>query len=139
MVDPGRVRSLLDRLGEETRELRRLAQMSPEELRADPDRLSAVKYRFVVALEVCIDIGEHIISSQGLEAPKDFADTFSVLGSAAYVAPETVPTLQDMARFRNLLVHGYQRVDDDRVVEILRSRLDDLDAFRASIAKALTD
>ena len=41
-----------------------------------------------------------------------------------------------MARFRNLLVHGYQRVDDRRVLGILGSHLDDLDAFRANIARS---
>jgi len=44
--------------------------------------------------------------------------------------------LQEMARFRNLLVHGYQRIDDRRVLEILGSRLDDLHAFRAQIARS---
>jgi uncharacterized protein YutE (UPF0331/DUF86 family) len=41
-----------------------------------------------------------------------------------------------MARFRNLLIHGYLRVDDRRVVEILRTRLDDLDAFRSQAARS---
>ena len=49
---------------------------------------------------------------------------------------EQVPALQEMARFRNLLVHGYQRVDDRKVLGILGSRLDDLDAFRAHIARS---
>jgi len=49
---------------------------------------------------------------------------------------EQVPALQEMARFRNLLVHGYQRVDDRRVLGILGSRLEDLDAFRAHIARS---
>jgi uncharacterized protein YutE (UPF0331/DUF86 family) len=40
------------------------------------------------------------------------------------------------ARFRNLLVHGYAKVDDTRVVEILRDRVDDLAAFRIALARA---
>ena len=41
-----------------------------------------------------------------------------------------------LARFRNLLVHGYAKVDDTRVVEILRDRVDDLTAFRTALARA---
>lgn len=134
MVDPGRLRELLDRLAEETGHLRRLAARQTEELLGDPDLLAAVKYRFVVAIETCIDVGHHIVSSEGLRAPADFADVFSVLGEAGFLAGEMVPPLQGMARFRNLLVHGYSDVDDRRVVEILGSRLDDFDAFRASVA-----
>jgi uncharacterized protein YutE (UPF0331/DUF86 family) len=44
--------------------------------------------------------------------------------------------LRDTARFRNLLVHGYAKVDDTRVVEILRDRVDDLAAFRIALARA---
>ena len=47
-----------------------------------------------------------------------------------------MPALQDMARFRNLLVHGYLNVDDERVVEILRTRLGDLETFRTSLARS---
>ena len=42
MVDPDRLRSLLDRLREEVEHLRRLAAMDPEELLADADRVAAV-------------------------------------------------------------------------------------------------
>ena len=136
MVDPGRLRSLLDRLGEELEHLRRLAAMAPEELLADPDRLAGVKYRFVVAIEICIDAAQHVIASEGFRAPFDFADAFAVLGEAGVLPSQQVPALQEMARFRNLLVHGYQRVDDRRVLGILGSRLEDLDAFRAHIARS---
>jgi len=136
MVDPGRLRSLLDRLGEEIEHLRRLAAMAPEELLGDPDRLAGVKYRFVVAIETCIDAAQHVIASEGFRAPSDFADAFAVLGEAGVLRSEQLPALQEMARFRNLLVHGYQRIDDRRVLEILGSRLDDLHAFRAQIARS---
>ncbi|MGH3096621.1 MAG: HepT-like ribonuclease domain-containing protein [Streptosporangiales bacterium] len=43
--------------------------------------------------------------------------------------------LERMAGFRDLLVHGYARVDDEGVVELLHTRLGDLEAFRRSIAE----
>jgi uncharacterized protein YutE (UPF0331/DUF86 family) len=136
MVDPGRLRALLDRLGEELSHLRRLSERPPAQVLADPDLLAAVKYRFVVAIETCIDVGEHVIASEGLRAPADFADVFAVLGEAGFLPAEDVAGFQGMARFRNLLVHGYQRVDDQRVVEILGSRLADFEAFRSAVARA---
>jgi uncharacterized protein YutE (UPF0331/DUF86 family) len=136
MVDRGRFRELLDRLGEEMNHLRRLGSYPTEELLNDPDRIAAVKYRFVVAIEICIDVGQHIISSEGLRAPTDFADVFAVLGESAFMPVDNVPTLQAMARFRNLLVHGYQRVDDQRVMQVLKTRLGDFDSFKTEVARA---
>lgn len=69
-----------------------------------------------------------------MRAPNDFADAFTSLGEAGVLPKETVPALRDMARFRNLLVHGYADVDDERVVEILRTELDDLETFRRHVA-----
>lgn len=139
MVDPMRVQTMLDRLGTELVALRRLASRTAEDLLGDEDLLAAVKYRFVVALEVCIDIGRHVVASEGLRAPRDYADVFTVLADAELLAAPTAAELRDTARFRNLLVHGYAQVDDERVVEILKTRLDDLDRFRVALAAAARD
>ena len=134
MVDPGRLRALLDRVRDETGHLRRLAALPRERLMADADLLAAAKYRFVVAIEACIDAGEHVIASEGLRAPSDFADVFASLGEGDVLPTALVPDLQRMARFRNLLVHGYAKVDDEQVIDLLVTRLGDLDAFRVALA-----
>ena len=136
MVDPLRVRTLLDRLAIEAEALRRLGARSTGELLADDDLLAAVKYRFIIAIEVCIDVGRHVIASEGLRAPLDYADVFAVLADADLVDPAIAADLRDTARFRNLLVHNYTKVDDTRVVEILRERVDDLALFRTALARA---
>jgi uncharacterized protein YutE (UPF0331/DUF86 family)/predicted nucleotidyltransferase len=154
VVDELRVRAMLDRLGIEIDALRRLAGRSDAELLGDDDVMAAVKYRFIVAIEVCTDVGRHVVASEGLRAPLDYADVFAVLAEAALLDRETAEELRDAARFRNLLVHGYAPcpteepppggvgssdmlgVDDGRVVEILRDRTDDLARFRTALAQA---
>ncbi len=138
MVDPRRLRTILDRIGTETAHLRRLAAMNDEELQADPERMPGVKYRLQIAVEACIDAAEHIIASNALRAPESFADAFTVLGEAGMLAPSLTRSLEDAARFRNLLVYQYGIVDDDRVREILRTRLDDIEELRTSVARLAT-
>ncbi len=139
MVDAGRVRSLLDRVASELDALRRLAAMDDDQLRADPERLPGVKYRLQVAVEACIDTAEHTIASDGFRAPESFADAFTVLGEQELIGRDLQAALEDAARFRNLIVHGYATVDDRRVIEILRTRLDDLNAFRRAVAGYVRD
>ena len=126
--DPAVLRGLLDRLSAERADLARFAALAPGQL-ADVDRLKAVKYTFVVAAEVCIDVCHHVIAARGLRAPASFADGFSVLAENGMLDGELAVSLGDLARFRNLLVHGYADVDDGRVLDILRTRVVDLDAF----------
>lgn len=139
MVDPELLARVLERLREETDELRGIAQLPRDEVLLDGRLLRAVKYGLIVAIEACIDAGQHIIASEKLRAPDSFADVFSVLAEGDYLSVEAVPTLQEMARFRNLLVHVYMDVDDSRVVDVLQSRLGDLDAFRAEVSRATLD
>lgn len=134
MLDPSRLRALLDRVAEETVALRRLAAREDADFEAEPDLLAAVKYRFVVAIEASIDACRHLTAARGLRAPVDFADSFAVLGEAGLIEDDLVRRLQAMARFRNLLVHGYARVDDELVLRALRQELGDLDAVRARLA-----
>lgn len=76
------------------------------------------------------------MASEGLRAPRDYADVFTVLGESGILPADVVTVLRDTARFRNLLVHEYTAVDDSRVVEILHTRVDDLQRFRAALADA---
>jgi uncharacterized protein YutE (UPF0331/DUF86 family) len=85
-----------------------------------------------------VDVCRHVIGSEGLRAANDFADSFVVLGERGWLSADLVPDLQDMARFRNLLVHGYADVDDKRVGQILRTRLGDIRSFRREIATRAT-
>lgn len=136
-VDAERLRSLLDRLRDAETELRRLRSLGADTLRDDIDRMNSVKYLFVVAAEIATDTGQHIIAAEALEAPGTFADVFRVLGETTWLPTDLAETFGDIARFRNLLVHGYADVDDDRVLRILDDRLDDLTAFRQHIAANL--
>lgn len=100
MVDIGRLRAVLDRLGAEIGHLRRLAALSDDELHADPERLPGVKYRLQVAVEACIDAAEHVIASEGMRAPESFADPFAVLGENAVLDDDLARSTADAARFR---------------------------------------
>lgn len=133
MVDPVRLGRLLQRVGVEAEALWRLAERDARQP-LDDDGLAAVKYRFIVAIEATIDAGQHVISSEGLPVPDSFAEVFDVLADAGHLSRELSEQLRGMAGFRNLLVHGYARIDDARVRTILRTRLDDFDRFRAALA-----
>ena len=139
MVDAARLRALLDRLAEIEAGLRRLRDLGRSAVGEDVDRLNSLKYLFVLAAEVAIDIGQHVIATEGLRAPDTFAGVFDELGRGGWISEEVAGSLGAMARFRNLLVHGYADVDDGRVVEVLHgSSLDELAAFRQAIAQRIT-
>lgn len=107
--------------------LKRLAQLSPSEFIGDPDKTGSAKYYFIMAIEAAVDIAQHLIARNDLRLPEDYADVFRVLSEAGVLPQEFLPTLTQMARFRNRLVHLYWDVDDAFIYDTLRSRIGDLD------------
>lgn len=95
----------------------------------------AVERALQVAVEVCLDIGRRIVAVEGFRYPETNQDVFRILAEERVLPADLLPTLLEMARFRNLIVHDYARIDDARVYVILKKRLGDFDAF-AEVVRA---
>ncbi len=97
----------------------------------------AVERSLQVAVEICLDIGRRLIALDGFRYPVDNQDVFRVLYEEKVVSAQLLSTLLEMARFRNLIVHNYARIDDARVYGILKRHLGDFDAFARAIVDYL--
>lgn len=83
-----------------------------------------------MAIEVCVDIANHIIADRGLRVPTTYAEAFEVLGEAGLLDAAQRDAMVHMSKFRNVIVHDYARVDPAIVVRILREHLDDITRFK---------
>jgi uncharacterized protein YutE (UPF0331/DUF86 family) len=87
----------------------------------------------IVATAATIDLCNHIAARQGGRAPQDYADCFAVLLEMGAIDDRLAKSLQQMSRFRNLLVHVYGQVDNRLVYRVIQEDLDDLDAFQQAL------
>jgi uncharacterized protein YutE (UPF0331/DUF86 family) len=88
-------------------------------------------------IETCVDIAGHIISDQGYRVPKSYADTFRVLHEENILDKNLFDTLERIAKFRNIVVHHYGKIDPEIVVTILRRHLDDFLSYKDAIINML--
>jgi len=93
----------------------------------------AIERSLQVAVEVCLDIGRRIIALEGFRYPETNQDVFQILREEKIVPEDLLTTLREMARFRNLIVHDYAKIDNARVYGILKKRLGDFGAFAEAI------
>ncbi|MGI8875035.1 MAG: hypothetical protein ACR2KP_12045 [Egibacteraceae bacterium] len=49
-----------------------------------------------------IDAGQHVVASEGLDAPTTFAGVFAELGRSGWVPDDLAASLGALATFRNL-------------------------------------
>ena len=111
-----------------------LAHAPEPDFLGNPDKAGNTKYHFVIAIECCIDIANHVIASEDLRFPKDNADSFAVLVDEGILDEALREPLRSMAKLRNRLVHLYWDIDDRRVYEYLHGSLGDLNRFAQAIA-----
>jgi len=115
--------------------LKQLSKTPVDQFVADKIRIGSAKYYLQVSIECCLDISNHIIAAEKLRAPKDYADTFSVLTEANIVSLELGGKLRQMAKFRNRLVHMYGEIDDTYVHRFITHEINDINAFRKTISE----
>ena len=96
-----------------------------------------VERNMELAVEQMIDICRHLVSGLDLDEPESYADCFTVIGRAGVLPESTVETFKSMARFRNLLIHMYDGVDDTITYGIYKNRLQDFYLFAEEVRKYL--
>ena len=88
-----------------------------------------------ILIETGIDIANHIISDQGFRIPTSYSDTFKVLQENNIINKNLYQSLEKIAKFRNLIVHNYDRIDPAFIISILRNNLNDFTNYKDSILK----
>lgn len=116
--------------------LQRIRSEHPETLPGE-DILNAVKYRFITAIEACVDVAMHIVASEGWGAPATNAEAIALMAAHGVLPRDLEPRIRAAVGFRNLLVHGYDVVDDDRVAAYMDD-LGDLEQFVSHVSRWVT-
>ena len=102
---------------------------------ADPRSKAFVERYLHLAIEEVFDIANHLVSFCRWREPMGYRDLFTVLKEHDVIPVESLPTFQNMASFRNMLVHHYEKIDDDLVFGIFKKQLPDFILFIDLIKK----
>jgi uncharacterized protein YutE (UPF0331/DUF86 family) len=133
MVDRTLVLRKLADLDEYGGQIAEYAEVTADRYRADWKVQRIVERTLQMMIETCLDIAGHIIADEGLRVPDSYADMFRILQEKGVLGEELGPAMEQMARFRNLVVHPYQKLDPVIVVTILNRHLSDFGRFRHAI------
>jgi uncharacterized protein YutE (UPF0331/DUF86 family) len=136
-LNPDLVRSRCSEIEESIGRLERLRHLSRERFLSDQDVMDIACYRLLVAIEAALALCYHVSAKQLRTVPEEYAECFGTLGEAGILPMELAGRLQRLARFRNLLVHMYWKIDYGQVFDILHTNLEDLRAFSAAILRLL--
>ena len=137
MIDKSLVERKIDIILENMKYLQDVREIQEENFFASFEKIQASKHSLQEAIEACIDIANHIIASMDFKRAETYADMFERLAENRIIGQELKEKLMNMAKFRNLLVHAYGKVDVKRLWKILQEDLQDILSFVREIEKYL--
>ena len=132
------INAMVDLIEENIRLIEEIRSQGYESFSNSFRDIQAAKHSLQEAIEACLDIGSHIISEKGFRRPEDYKDIYKVLEEEGVINPELSSKLQEMAQFRNLLVHRYGKIDTKRVFTIMSGDLEDIREFVREILKYIS-
>ena len=115
-----------------TRYVRALEKFRGLDLKGHSEDLAkvwSVEHGLQLAIQIVIDVGNHILASIGANQNEDYTDVIDRLGEKGIVPAAFAGRIRDMAGFRNILVHEYIQVDLGVVSDVVETRLEDFHLF----------
>ena len=131
------IRSRCQEIAESLVRLERIGEKTKEVFLNDCDAQDIASYRLLVAIEAALNLCYHIAAKRLKKVPEDYAECFAILSEAGIIPMELSERLQKMARFRNLLIHMYWKIDYSTVYDIIKHDTKDLRRFSELIAGLL--
>ena len=137
MVDKALILRKLAELEEYLGQVKEYASITVDRYSKDWKAQRIVERTLQMMIEICADVAGHIISDKGYRVPATYADTFRVLYENDILKKDLFGTMEKMGKFRNIIVHHYDKVDTEIVIGILRNDLNDFSAYRNAIITIL--
>jgi uncharacterized protein YutE (UPF0331/DUF86 family) len=131
------VRERLKKLEEVLAHLRDLGPPEALDLSSDYRNAWIAERGLQLAAEVAFDIGNHILSAHFGTNSSDYEDIIKQLSDRGVLSRELSARFRGLGGFRNILVHGYLRIDSDRVADALSRAPDDFSRFSDEVSRWL--
>ncbi len=137
MVDETLILRKLSELDEYNNQIKEYEKITVAQYSDDWKIPRIIERTLQMMVETCVDIASHIIADKGYRVPKSYSDTFKVLHEEKIVSSKLFNSLEKMAKFRNIVIHHYDKVDAKIVVGILKKDLQDFMGYRDAIISFL--
>lgn len=124
-----RIKHIIGEVNTSLKKLEKIKNLKEKEFLLNQEKIDSAKYNLIVVTEGIIDIANHIIAKEKARVPSDYTDTFDVLIEIGVIPEQLGENLKKMAKFRNLVVHLYWKIDDRKIYEIIKENLQDIRKF----------
>ena len=116
--------------------IQRVSEKTPpdsETLGRDLDLQDILTLNLSRAVQLCVDIGAHLIADLDAAPPTTMGQTFDILNKAAIIEEDLAIRLKKAVGFRNVAIHNYEAIDWEIVHAIAKNHLEDFVRFAKAV------
>ena len=124
-----KVKDKLDLISKYYDELNEDLPQSEEEFSQERVSRRAIEKTIELIADAVVDVAMIIISAKSLEKPNESSESITILAKNGFLSSSLTGKIKDFIRFRNLLVHQYAKVDEEREFETIRDNHPDILEF----------
>ena len=119
--------------------LRRVEAKCPQDvatLSEDYDAQDILALNLTRAVQLCVDIGAHLVADTQFPPPDTMGQTFDILQDSGIINAELAGRMKKAVGFRNLAVHNYDAINWAIVYAIAQYRMKDFEDFAKAVVIA---
>jgi len=102
---------------------------SEKSFKKDYLKQDAIALNLQRACEQAIDLANYVIKTKKLGLPKESKESFRILAKEKIIPENLSTNLEKMVGFRNVLVHEYQKLDLQLMIDVIEHHLEELIDF----------
>ena len=133
LVDKELLTSKLQELERYRLQLRKHKGVTAEKLDNDLDKAWIIERGLQLSIQMVLDIGNHILAEAGVSV-NEYADILPQLAKLDIIPNDYALSVKGMAGLRNLLVHEYSEIDNEKLAIFVNANLNDIYLFCKHIA-----
>lgn len=137
MVDRDIVTSKMDAIKRHLERLNGIARVKRRVFLESADAQDIAVFNLQMAIQKCIDIGNHFFSEWDIGAPSSYGEVFDELRRRKVISRPMADKLIRMVGLRNRIAHEYEDIDHGKIYEFIAKNLGDFNAYLRQIAKQL--
>lgn len=95
----------------------------------DVKSLRFFERNFQLIVDTMLDINSHIIVEESLGVPDSYSNTFIILGEKKVIPLDFAYKIAEAVKLRNMVVHKYDKVDNKKMIQDLKSGLSQFEEY----------
>ena len=119
MIDRLLITRKMSLILEDLAAMTRLSHLSREQYLKDSINEALAERYLERAISRMIDVNFHLVTESGHAPPKDYHESFVLLGTLGVMTADLAKEMAMAAGLRNRIVHEYDDIDPERVYEAL--------------------